>query len=267
MLGTLLRDQSGVMDDTTFVGLGERMSHRMAPTCDWTDMGCDAHFVQFFESDNFIVNEVSEYVLHGLKTGETCIVVATKSHLEGIEAVIRNFTGDLRGDVFGGRYIAFDAEETLAKIMAGQLPDKERFATVIGSLVKQAGKNGQSVRIFGEMVGILCSRGNFDAAIELERLWNELKSVQSFSLFCGYSMFDLKNTAGTKAMSAICASHSHVMPAESYSSITGTKERLKHIALLQQRNKELEAEIIELERRISSKQLASSVDIPAPALA
>ena len=92
------------------------------------------------------------------------------------------------------------------------------------------------------MVGILCSDEKFDAAIELERMWNKLKKVHKFSLFCGYSIADLNSKGGTTTMSAICSGHTNVIPTESYSALTGTKERLKHIAMLQQRNKELEAE-------------------------
>jgi hypothetical protein len=263
MLGSLLRDDGEFITEGAFVGLGERMSHRMAPTCDWTDMGPDAHFVQFFESDSFIVNEVSEYVLHGLKTGETCVVVATKSHLDAIEIAISKFAEDLKGEFKGHRYIAFDADETLSKIMTDGRLDGRKFSDVVGSIFAEAAKNDQGLRVFGEMVGILCSKGEYGAAIELEGLWNKLKKVHKFSLFCGYSMFDLTDTAGTKAMSAICSSHTHVMPAESYSSITGTKERLKHIAQLQQRNKELEAELSELEKRISAKQVGAALDLSA----
>src|SRR5687768_2329296 len=118
MLGNFFEEESAFMGlSTAFVGLEERMSQRMAPTCDWTDMGSDAHFVQFFESDSYFVNEVSEFLLHGLRTGETCIAVATKEHLKGIDAVIKKHARHLKGGMDDWHFIALDAPETLSKLV------------------------------------------------------------------------------------------------------------------------------------------------------
>ncbi len=259
MLGSL-RDFS-MSEGSTYVGLGERMSQRMAPTCDWTDMSSGEHFVQFFESDDFIVNEVSEYLIHGLKSGETCIAVATGDHLAGIKARVATFSYDLEQAIKDGRYIALDAHETLEKILSDCVPDPQKFSDVVGNLVKRAADLGGGVRIFGEMVGVLCSRGNYDSAVKLEGLWNELRKRHRFSLFCGYSMSHLQHRDATARMGEICSGHTNVLPTETYSSISSPNERLKHIAALQQRTKQLEAEIAELERRISSRQ--SNVDVGA----
>jgi len=42
------------------------------------------------------------------------------------------------------------------------------------------------VHAFGEMVALLCQDGLFDAAVELEGLWNELAARFRFHLFCAY---------------------------------------------------------------------------------
>ncbi len=252
---------------STYVGLGERMAQRMAPTCDWTDMGSDDHFVQFFESDEYIVNQVSEYIIHGLRTGETCIAVATSEHLAGIENAIQTYSYDLEQARRDGRFLSLDAHETLARIMNHEAVNSDKFLDVIGTLVDKAAKRGKGVRIFGEMVGVLCSTGRFDAAVELENLWNVLRKRRKFSLFCGYSMTHLQKADATLNMGAICSGHTHVLPTEVYSSITNANERLKHIAMLQQRNKQLEAEITELEKSISARRSESDFGsmVPSPA--
>ena len=241
-------------DGNTYVGLGERMSQRMAPTCDWTDMGSEEHFVQFFESDDFIIDQVSEYLVHGLRSGETCIVVATSDHLEGIEKTVAAFSLDYDNARLEGRYISLDAHEMLAKILTHGRPDADKFACFIGEIVSSAAAAGRGIRIFGEMVGVLCANGNFDGAVQLEGLWNELRLVHRFSLFCGYSMSHLNSPEATRRMGEICSSHTRVLPTERYSLITSTNERLRHIALLQQRTKQLEAELAELESKISDSQ-------------
>ncbi len=249
----LAREYSDHMSEgTTYVGLGERMSHRMAPTCDWTDMGSGEHFVQFFESDGSIVNDVSEYMIHGLRTGGTCIVVAASDHLEGIERQIGNYFPGIEAARISGSYISLDAHDLLSKICTDGAPDEAKFFAVVGGLVNDASARGGAVRIYGEMVGILCSRGRYDAAVKLEGFWNELRKSHQFSLFCGYLMSTLVRS-GAVDMSAICNGHTRVIPTESYSGITSTNERLKHIATLQQRTRQLEAEIVELERRIAAR--------------
>jgi hypothetical protein len=61
------------------------------------------------------------------------------------------------------------------------------------------------------MVALLCARGNVNAAIELEQLWNELAQTHSFRLRCAYPMTEeLKG----EPYAAICAEHSAVLSAE-----------------------------------------------------
>jgi len=66
--------------------------------------------------------------------------------------------------------------------------------------------------VFGEMVDLLAQRGQIDAALALEQLWNALASERDFSLLCGYELdvFDVATQVG--ALPEICGLHSHVRP-------------------------------------------------------
>jgi light-regulated signal transduction histidine kinase (bacteriophytochrome) len=44
----------------------------------WNEMRESEHFVQFCESDVFLMNTLSEFIGTGLKAGDACIVLATK---------------------------------------------------------------------------------------------------------------------------------------------------------------------------------------------
>jgi hypothetical protein len=252
---------------STYQGLGERMSHRMAPTCDWTDMGSDEHFVQFFELDEFIVNEVAEYMIHGLKSGDSCIVVATCDHAREIQKIVGLCASDLKRAIDDGKLVILDAEETLEKLLTDGVPDPDKFNDVIGTLVGEAALRDGRIRIFGEMVGVLCSRGQYDDAVKLEGLWNDLRRVHPFSLFCAYSLAHLDHLDTDDCMGSICSGHTRIIPTESYSSIRGTNERLKHIATLQQRTRQLQAEVAELERRISARSTGLETSSLQPAAA
>lgn len=40
--------------------------------------------------------------------------------------------------------------------------------------------------VFSEMVTLLMARGDYEAALRLEQVWNDLARVHSFSLRCAY---------------------------------------------------------------------------------
>ena len=95
-------------------------------------------------------------------------------------------------------------------------------------------------RRFGEMVALLWADGNYDAAIRLEELWNDLQETYSFSLFCSYPMNGFGGEALAKPLSDVCAGHSQVIPAESYTALIDPDDRLRAITLLQQKARSLE---------------------------
>ena len=233
--------------------LADLVSRGIAPNSDWTSMTGSDHFVQFYESDSSIVSSVAEWLVHGLKTGETCVIAATRRHTDAIERVARDFGMDIDAAWTKGLYIPLDAEETLAKFMVNGMPDEKLFKEVISTVVQAATKRGR-VRIFGEMVAVLLAEGNPEASLKLEDLWNELRAQAPFSLFCAYPVTGMSTSGRDNFMAEVCHGHSRVIPDETYTSLTTADERLRAIAFLQHRGRQLEAEIAEMERRISDRQ-------------
>jgi hypothetical protein len=240
---------------TVSPGLAQLYSKRIAPTAGWSDMGRSEHFIQFYETDDFIVNSIAEYVIHGLRSGETCIVIATGGHLIGVEKIINSYTNGLETARKEGRYIPLDTVDTLSKLMVGEMPDRELFSSVTGEMVAKAAGNGYEFRVFSEMVRVLCSEGKYAAAVRLEELWNGLRKSHSFPLFCAYSMAGLRSNPAGEHMTGICNNHSRVIPDESYTLLASANERLRAIAFLQQRSRQLEAEVAEFEQLIALKQM------------
>ena len=111
-----------------------------------------------------------------------------------------------------------DAEETLAAVVGRNGIDRERFERSVSEIFDrvQGGPDIRPVRVFGEMVDLLCRDGRSGTADELERLWNVLAKTRRFSLLCGYRLdiFDLQTQS--EAMPDICREHSHVLPARNY---------------------------------------------------
>ncbi len=214
------------------------------------------HAVQFYEGDAFLVDAVSRFVGAGLDAGDGGVVIATRPHLDGIEERLRGRGPDAaRG---AGRYVALDAAETLSRIMDGGWPEDRRFAEVVGGVIALAARGrSRRVRVFGEMVALLWAAGKPEAAIRLEELWNDLVGTGGISLLCAYPMSGFGRAADDRPLLAVCAAHTHVLPAESYAALPGPEERLRTITRLQQKAAALEAEIEErraLERLLRRRE-------------
>ena len=217
----------------------------VAPSWNWNDLSETEHFVQFYETDDFFLNSLSPFVGAGLQEGDAVILAATKPHIEGLESRLLAQGFNLTAALASGQYVPLDAEETLAQIMVEGALSPQSFMGLIGGTVAQAADGRPRVRIFGELVALLWAEGKYETAIALERLWNELGKVHPFSLFCAYPMNGFGKETHAEPLAHVCASHSRVIPAESYAALTDSDEQLRAIALLQQKAKSLEAEILE----------------------
>ena len=219
-----------------------------APRMDWREMGASDHFVQFYETDAFLVDAVGEFIGTALRAGEAGVVVATPAHREGLEARLQAAGLDVAAARAGGRYVALDAAETLARFMVDGAPDPGRFREVVGGIIARAAEGRRHVRIFGEMVALLAVEGNHTAALRLEELWNDLQQTHAFSLFCAYPMAHLGGEARAELLGNVCAAHTRVIPTESYTALPTADERRRAIAVLQQKAQWLEDEVADRQR-------------------
>ena len=214
------------------------------------------HVVQFYETDSFLLSSVSEFVRAGLEADEAVIVIAAEDLRAGLVERLRAVGLDVAAVASSGQYVSLNAAQLLSTFMREGHLDPERFTEVVGRIVARAAEGRRRVWIFGEMVALLWAEENYAAAIELERLWNELQKTQPFSLLCGYPMGGLGREALAHPLRDVCMEHSRVVPAESYSALASPDDKLRAIALLQQKAASLEAEIGE--RRAAEQALRES---------
>jgi PAS domain S-box-containing protein len=226
-----------------------------APVIDWSEMGEDEHFVQFYESDDFLVTSVVGYVRAALSAGQSSVIIATASHGAAIESELA--AADVGEALTVGRFVVLDAAETLPKFMVDGLPDSRRFHDLMGGVMTQLSQGNRRIHAFGEMVALLWADGDRDAAIRLETLWNELRRSHRFALFCGYPLHGFGDGSDAAGFEGVCACHTRVIPAESYAGITSRTDRLRAITSLQQKAHSLEAEIAhrhQVEKELSDRE-------------
>ena len=194
------------------------MTRSRNPTCsvvsndrtikDWSEAGGADHFVQFYRTDDYLIDCLAGYVAKGLLGEENAVVIATGAHRLALEDRLRLKHVDVANAVIAGRYLSLDAQEVLAKFMVNGRPNPDAFRDVVGELVRNATAGGKPLRAFGEMVALLWAEDNREAAIELEQLWTDLGSQHRFSLFCAYPADCVTPKDGRPGLEHICRTHS-----------------------------------------------------------
>jgi PAS domain S-box-containing protein len=200
------------------------------------------HVVEFYETDRFLADTVSDFVGPGLHRGGAAVVVATEAHRLLFEAALQAAGIDVDHAIEADRYLAFDARKLLDAFLIDGAIDAQRFTQTIGDVLGRAGAGQRRVRVYGEMVALLWADGNTSAAIVLEELWNELAHTHEFGLLCAYPMNAFQDSASIASFELVCGAHSAVIPSEGYSLLRGADEKRREVARLQQENAALRAE-------------------------
>jgi signal transduction histidine kinase len=221
------------------------------------------HTVQFYERDEALIDRVADFLAAGLDAGQPLIAILTAQHRAALTDRLAELGyGD--DEIHGGRrLLLLDAREVLDALMVDGMPDERRFtigvadvmarfmaehvaAHIAGDMAGHFGEHeGAPARVFGELVDLLWMDGNPDAAIRLERLWNELAGRLDFALLCAYSMDRFADVSHAGRFMDVCREHGHVLPTERYTRASDA-ERSLQVSMLQQRARALETE---LERR------------------
>jgi len=168
-----------------------------------------SHTVQFYESDDALCNVIADFVASGFVVGEPAVIIATEPHRRALTALLGARGIDVEGARAAGRFVLLDAEETLSRFMVAAEPDAGLFGSAMGPLLDRlASDRCGRVRAYGEMVDVLWSGGNPNAAIRLEELWSDLQKQRSFTLLCAYAMASFYDEP--RDVQRICHSHTDV---------------------------------------------------------
>ncbi|WP_116138751.1 ATP-binding protein [Trinickia diaoshuihuensis] len=211
----------------------------------------EGHFVRFYEAGSPLIDEVTEFADRALRLGGHAILIATRAHLAALGSRLRGFgcPGEAQAQ-HSSRLVTLDAELTLSRFMVDGWPDEQRFVSTVGAVVAAAAATGGGpVHAFGEMVGVLCERGEYEAALRLEALWNELASRYTFTLFCAYSQTLFASAEQSALFEHVCSAHTHVLPSELLSRTDETQAH-RLVAVWRQKAMALEREI---ERRAQAE--------------
>jgi signal transduction histidine kinase len=211
------------------------------------------HIVRLYEDEQSLYKTVADIVTQGLAQGEPCLLIATREHVAGITAELGIRGQDCEALEKTGRLIGVNAQEMLRKLAPAAELDADLCRRVLGDLISGVAESSDSnLVVYGEMVDLLWKSGNPQAAIRLEQIWNDLQKDYPIRLLCGYAaqMFGCEDRA---VLELVWNQHTLCLPSENYLT-SEERSRLQQVVLLEQRARELEAEV--QRRRAATEELA-----------
>jgi hypothetical protein len=177
----------------------------------WRDIAPGEHVLQIYDNKDAFIDTLASFVGTGINAGESVIVIACAEHKKQLEYKLRQHVLQLDTLKEDHRLTILDADETLEKLCRDGMPDEELFQKVISGQVNRArGKEGRTVRAFGEMVCLLSEKGNYAGTRKLEELWSRFCREEKISLYCAYprSVFEEK---GEEHLRDICSCHTKII--------------------------------------------------------
>jgi CheY-like chemotaxis protein len=152
--------------------------------------GVDTHAVQFCGDHNSGLDGAAAVLSSALRRGDTVATVLVESNGDALALRMKERGWNLADAAKQGRYVAFDAEVVATQILRDGRPHLASLAEMVTALESaRTGSIGgprSHLTIVGEIAAVLCRRGNPEAALELERLWDELTHSLPILTVCMY---------------------------------------------------------------------------------
>lgn len=169
------------------------------------------HEVVFYSNDWQLLDHLSQFIAAALNAGNGAVVIATGAHRENLARSLEAGGVDVAAALEQGRYIAVDAAELLSTCMINDTIDSNSFLQGFGQLISQAANAAKTehprVAVFGEGPDLLWKQGNTRAAIQDEKLGNQLAKTYAVDILCGYSLNNVRGVVAIDVLQQICAEH------------------------------------------------------------
>jgi hypothetical protein len=146
--------------------------------------------------------------------GDVIVTIASETHRLQILEKLRARGLHLTDVARDGRCIWLDALDTLSLFMLDDWPDPLLFRKVVGDVAKttveSARQRRQRVAACGQLAPILWAKGNRNAAIEIEILWDQMCSTHGIDTLSAYVSATADRDRHLREFNRVCAAHSAV---------------------------------------------------------
>ena len=177
--------------------------------------GAGWHAMQFGINDHPFLNKLSSLLYATRRRGDVAVLVATDATRTQVAQRLLASGYDIAQAATRGQYISLDVSQALSEVMVGGRVDARRVAAIVDNLERsRLAASASSVTIIGEMAPSLCRAGNPEAALQLERVWDDLTRRLPFLTVCCYSTECFGEREDSALFAGICAPHSAVCHAD-----------------------------------------------------
>jgi CheY-like chemotaxis protein len=173
-----------------------------------------SHEVEFYADDESFLTRCTRFIGAALANGDAAISILTLSLRNRLHRKLEAEGCDITAATQQGRYLPVEPADVHATLLVNDQPDAARFMKASGDLLASAlkaatGKHPR-VAVCGECATILHAQGKAEAAVELERIWNELATMYNVDSLCGYPVNRFRSEDQSANFQRICAEHSAV---------------------------------------------------------
>jgi DNA-binding NarL/FixJ family response regulator len=172
------------------------------------------HEVGLHSDEASLLDDYARFSEAAVRAGTSLIVVLSKPRADLLHQRLRARGIDVDRALRQGTYLVLDVLDTVSRFVVDGRLDEARFwnsaSTLIIDAARAPGGHCRRVAACGECAPTLMREGMVQAAMSLERLWDDVARTFDVDVFCGYVADDLRWDGDTAAFQTICASHSAV---------------------------------------------------------
>ena len=176
------------------------------------------HIVQLYQDEKFLSRAVCRFAAAAIANGEGVILVPTAAHWDAFRPRLEAEGVDVHAAQARHQLTVVDADELLPQFMRNEMPDAPLFLGLAADVVAEARGGGRprKLRWWGEMVNVLWERGEVQASMQLEDLFDQLAHEQDLAIFCSFLMDNFNGDVHAKMLPRLGQNHSHLIPVEDY---------------------------------------------------
>lgn len=169
------------------------------------------HAVHFYRDDDVLRVHTASFLATALRAGRDALVLARPALLEALRIELHR--QHVQGPPFGpdrGEFVAMDAHSVLERICIAGRPDETRFRALVAPILARLTRRDEPPAAYGELVAVLCERGQYADAVQLEKMWNALLADQPARLYCAYPSRLFTSVKARGFYRQICRTHEQV---------------------------------------------------------
>jgi DNA-binding NarL/FixJ family response regulator len=171
------------------------------------------HDVLIYSDESVFLESFTRFVAEALRAERPAIAIAAKSQLDCMFQKLAEQGLNVAGQIDEGKFFPLDLRDTLSTFMVDDLPDMARFTKATTQLMRAVhASNDAPKRIVacGVCAPILWIQGKMNAAVWVERLWDDLANTYGVDILCAYPAASFHAGQDERAFRTICAEHSAV---------------------------------------------------------